>query len=740
MKISNIILFFAASSFTMSASPAPNSHAASIACDFFKSVSGRNAMATGIDLSSNPDCMAFNMSGGGFVIVSVVDDDNPVIGYNIVGQLSRQTVSPTLVALLDNYKKPVSGLKKDRREKALADRPSEVAPLLGDIAWAQNYPFNILTPEIDGCHCPTGCVATGMAQVMRYYKYPERGTGENSYRWNDRTLSVDFSKSIYDWDLMSPVYNMIPSGDAPTAGESAVATLMRDAGYSVDMQYGPEQSGGGDALVALVEHFGYDRSVRGLWKRDVKDAVYKDVIRGEIAQGRPVFFSSGMHFYICDGYDANGMFHFNYGWGGDGNGFFDVDAFSPDDLETSIQYGVQPDKGGMAVHTGASKRGFVWNGSSFSLNCTLYTCAPDLNCSIGLAYRNASTQQIVYPQQSVSICGSVVDMNMSMNDAGDLEDGVYDIFPVYRDENSYEWCEFYFADGAQDLVRLDIKGGVRLYSNIAPAGKVYVGNLVYTVSEDHGTASLTSFLTTSGSYGLNIFEIPAFVEYNGEKYPVTSIGRQALESHPGQLDLLIGENVESIEEMAFTYVEFENLRFANASKLATIGSNSFVNTQFNSDIILPEGLKEIKWYAFGGASVRKIDIPASVQSIEDLGLYVNGLKDIYVHWDSPLVCDQIFGWKDQPDFLATSTSKVTLHVPSGLKQLYEAAYPWNLVADIVDDAPSAGIGDEVIGDEEVTTVTVYNMQGILLLDHVERSRLGELPSGIYIVNGRRIRL
>lgn len=252
------------SSFTAAYGNIGKDRAASIAETFYKNISGRASDAVCVDLSGNPDCIVFNMSEGGFVVVSTVDSDSPVIGYGLTGTLAAETVAPAFKASLDNYSLQPARSKSAEKIISRSDRPAEVAPLLGDIAWDQLWPYNLLTPEIDGQHCPTGCSATGMAQVMRYYKYPAHGTGKISYEmWNGETISADLEKSTYDWDLMKPTYGW-PTENDPTAEELAVAVLMRDAGYACATDYHLEYSGGAGAAKSLIEHFGYDRDARAL--------------------------------------------------------------------------------------------------------------------------------------------------------------------------------------------------------------------------------------------------------------------------------------------------------------------------------------------------------------------------------------------------------------------------------------------------------------------------------------------
>lgn len=726
-----------------------NDEAVKVAEDFYKTACGKSSEANLVEISDNPDCLTFNMAGGGYIIVSISDTGYRVIGYSDRGELSKLSINPVLSELIDNFNSDKMMCKVNKTQsRANTATSGKVDALLGDISWAQWYPFNLLTPEIDGKHCPTGCVATGIAQIMRYYKYPAHGKGQNSYEWNGQTLTADFSKSTYDWNLMHSKYDMLPSGAEPTAEELEVAKLMRDAGYACNMDYGVDMSGGAGQINALISNFGYDKAIRKVYMNDVKFETFKDIIRSEISQGRPVFFSSGAHFYICDGFDENGLFHFNYGWGGDGNGYFEVNAFCPDDSNTSITYGVQPDKNNPAVYTGTSKRNFLWNGSHFSFNYSLFTSDNNLTCQIGLSYRNIASQEIICVPTGIEISGSRFDNSTSLNDIADLPDGNYEISPVFRTTNSTEWEHFYFADKLQETVSLEIKNGERQYTNTAPEGKVYLDNLVYMIDETNHTASLVSYISSDKSYSLNNYVIPSEIEYKNTLYPVTEIGQDALSSHPGKVNLSIGANIQSILEGAFTYVDFEKLNFPGNSKLTTIGSNSFNNTTFESAIVLPDGLKEINWAAFSGASLLSIDIPESVNIIGGIALSVIKLDDIYVHWCKPLSCIDIFGWESQPEFMATNLSKITLHVPAGLKSEYESASPWNLVWRIVDD--QSGILD-INKDSEIVLkringgfkllnsegckITVHNIAGnvVRLIQNYANEDIS-LPSGVYIIS------
>jgi hypothetical protein len=179
---------------------------------------------------------------------------------------------------------------------------------------------------------PPVCVATAMAQVMYYNRWPEQGQGTHTYTpygWN-QSFTVDFSQSRYGWDVMTPKYDSSSSDES----KNAVAKLMYDCGVSVDMVYG-EQSGADHTLCpsAYVNYFGYDKSI------DLRNRLYYSneewdrVIRAELDAKRVVmaigFTSSGGHAFVFDGYDTDGLIHVNWGWSGMSNGYFRTSALTP---------------------------------------------------------------------------------------------------------------------------------------------------------------------------------------------------------------------------------------------------------------------------------------------------------------------------------------------------------------------------------------------------------------------------
>ena len=190
---------------------------------------------------------------------------------------------------------------------------TEVKPLL-TTRWEQGSPYNNNCPVAPSSsnHCLTGCVATAMAQVMRFYQYPDKGKG-----------------NVNQWNLIKDSYTI---SDHRTADEKeAVARLMADCGAAVQMQYSEFESGAFDMDVAnaMVNHFGYDPSIKYMGGFDeCSDSLWFCTLYEQLSEGRPVIYggvteSYGAHSFVVDGYDKEGRFHVVYGLGGD-DGFYDL--------------------------------------------------------------------------------------------------------------------------------------------------------------------------------------------------------------------------------------------------------------------------------------------------------------------------------------------------------------------------------------------------------------------------------
>lgn len=303
----------------------------------------------------------------GFVIVSADDAVQPVLGYSFCNAVMGDAPHRELAWWLNGYQqqidycrtveaKPMATVAADwnqwESESLPAPAGKAVSPLL-TTQWDQGNPYNQMCPTATvnnrTVRAVTGCVATAMAQVMRYWSHPLRGTGSHTYTPAYfggasifGTQSADFGNTVYDWDNM-PDHLASTSSDAE---RQAVALLMYHCGVAVDMQYGTSSQGGSGAFVhnmaylngshtlnGMVNFFGYSSHATALMRKDYENSEWQNIVRTELRAHRPVLYAGGDpeggHCFVCDGYGGLGYFHINWGWGGVSDGDFTLNNLAP---------------------------------------------------------------------------------------------------------------------------------------------------------------------------------------------------------------------------------------------------------------------------------------------------------------------------------------------------------------------------------------------------------------------------
>lgn len=289
--------------------------------------------------------------GQGFVIASGDDCARPVLAYSEQGTFDIDSIPEGMRYLLQSYADQIAWAQ-ERGLAPYVDSPLKASRVtishLVESSWDQESPYYNNCPKtksgLFGSQqtCLTGCVATAMAQVLYYWG---RQKGYNSigstaipaYTTNSNSISVDALEAVnaFDWSSMTA------SKPTSTAAKTAVATLMRYCGQSVNMDYGTSSQGGSgaynfDVPYAFKNYFGLAGSARYLNRSDFSDAEWDELIYDELAAGRPVVYggassSTGGHCFVCDGYDSqNNRYYFNWGWSGSYNSTsFALSALTP---------------------------------------------------------------------------------------------------------------------------------------------------------------------------------------------------------------------------------------------------------------------------------------------------------------------------------------------------------------------------------------------------------------------------
>ena len=280
----------------------------------------------------------FNFDGG-YVIVAADDSSSPILGYSDQGNFVYESAPDGLRFMLNEISngivtvveqgRPVSSdivsRWKNLEEHGIlqANKGLEVVEPLISTRWDQGAPFNMYVPN----NYPTGCVATAMSQLMKYWEWPVTGTGEHSYQWGGQTLSANFGATTYDWANMIDYYG----NGANTQEREAVATIMYHCGVSVNMMYESDGSGAYSADVpeAISTFFSYSDKATFISKGGNYDE-WISLLKSNLDQRIPLYYSGqgtgGGHAFVCDGYDVDGLFHFNFGWGGASNNYLLIDG------------------------------------------------------------------------------------------------------------------------------------------------------------------------------------------------------------------------------------------------------------------------------------------------------------------------------------------------------------------------------------------------------------------------------
>lgn len=288
------------------------------------------------DSKGTPACYAFNLPSGGYIITAADDVAAPILAYSDSGQFDPDNIPPAMQWWLSFYSHEIESAR-EASSYNVAERPqlATITPLV-KTQWDQNSPFNLYTPVINDTQSPSGCVATAMAQLMRYYKYPAKPKGMLSYNMSGTPMALNLDTITFQWDEMPERYG----ASASSTQKDAVATLMKACGYAVESIYGQYATNASVYLwaPALISYFGYAPSSQPLNRIYFGLYDWEKIIHSSLASGCPVLYSglgtSGGHAFICDGYSSDGFFHFNWGWAGLSDGYFLLSALNPSALGT----------------------------------------------------------------------------------------------------------------------------------------------------------------------------------------------------------------------------------------------------------------------------------------------------------------------------------------------------------------------------------------------------------------------
>ncbi len=457
----------------------------------------------------------FNMNDkGGFVIVSNDERATDILGYSESGQFDPDNMPDNMRAWLQGYADEIAWAQKNIKEvtetntkaraRTRAHATTDIAPMV-TTRWDQLKPYRYYcTPLGLNYNIATGCAATAMAQVMYY---TEKNTAKKTFtgteeEFNDyfKTYTTTTTNEIpkYNWTGNGTTYQLGPIAAGSTikwgkmtdtykttqttSEESvdAVATLMMYCGYSIHMNYGSSSSASVSAIaVALKNYFGYSETTTHLERYNYTYTDWVDMIYHELSQGRPVLYAGQAvdngHGFVCDGYQYDlenntDLFHINWGWSGNSDGYFVLSVLNPDDQGTGGSATNSAYTFGQEAIVGIQKVG----GTGTVLNVKpLKTVSLTIN-SISLSHSSIALGE------SVTASVNVTNNGVTKDTENDDYDGTFDgEICLYANNKRYLGKIFQIAKGATQNCVFTISPEVGSYSINAKypiSGGAYYGS------------------------------------------------------------------------------------------------------------------------------------------------------------------------------------------------------------------------------------------------------------------------
>ena len=656
----------------------------------------------------------FNDSTG-YAIVGGDDRMPAIVGYSDKGTLNPDNLPVNLKSFLAAYKATIESVEKGdtaavKNVKAAMKRKAgsytPIAPLLGGIEWSQNAPFNNLCPKYDGKHnAVTGCVATAMAQIMRYWKYPSSLLeGIPAYVSQSYNIPIDsIPNGIgYDWDNMPEKYN----GDFTNNQAFAVATLMQHIGASVKMDYGPESGAyDKDVIPALTHYFGYDKDIiKMLDRTNFEWEDWNKILQDELGKKRPIYYCGhsfiGGHAFVCDGMDSDGYYHINWGWGGKSNDYFDITILNPNNgigfnESNSAILGIVPNNSQDKQPSFEYDRMVVSDISDFSYSSERNSVSDSFSGSVSYVLSNFSkSESVLFTLGIKAEDGHIIPVStdyltqlipmgefrkFTVNFDYPFPVGEYKLYGIQSSDNGETWKTCY---GKYQMLYVT-------ESKLLATKYIYIttnsDSLHYELDLLSKEAKLMYYRGNS-----SVVSVPSEVTFEGKKYAVRKVACDCFQDNPnlvrvelpeGLTDLgefysvdgkvtpmFYGSPLESIDIPKSVvnigdgcFFGCKNLQAINIPKdshLEVVGSACFGRCNKLESISFPKSLKEFRGY------LEKEPVNGEVKVFGGTFLECKNLRSVFIPEDCKLEYLPMF-------CLEECYNLVEITLPSSLKVLGE---------------------------------------------------------------------
>lgn len=702
----------------------------------------------------------------GFVIVSGDDRTPAILGYSEHGAFDSESIPENMRAWLEEYAKQIAWLQNHSDVpvyKAPTQTRVAVSPLL-KTRWDQSAPFNNLCPMDGSERSLTGCVATAMAQVLNYYKYPATTKAAvPAYTTETKHIQVPaVAITPLDWDNMSDTYG---AGET-AAQENAVATLMQVCGAAVQMDYTSKLSSAYSNQVAdiLKTYFDYDAATQYLPRSNYRSAEWDEMIYNELANRRPVYYcgssTGGGHAFVVDGYDGTGMYHVNWGWSGNSDSYFLLSvldsnnssgsgASSSSDGYSFLQeavIGVQPNTGVPFTEEIVMTSGNIFteqtevtkHNNSFPLSFTftaVNNCQETHTFDIGVGlFDNAGTLRTAIPLGSYELKShyGFFSQNVTVEFPAPA-DGVYKIAMISRQTGSSTWKlnkngDVYFLKATVSGNKMAVESfGINLATTLSVDGNFEVG----------GKMIATIDITNNGVFFNDVLYLQVdgvvvggrhFDINNGEQQQLTmdfvcenagsqevAIGYKVSKSGGESQFIPLATTTITVQSAKSHQLSFSNGSVVNAVKKKINDNKALLRfTVKNNDAYGYDDVLRIYSMKAGSNNLHYMQNMVHV----DVELPANGSQVVTA--EVPLTMDGSYWflvvYKTNGEFLDLSSSN-----RYGDLRGYTATIP------------ASGI--DAVDASTMQPLTIYTLSG----QRLTPQQWEHAPKGVYIVNGKKVR-
>lgn len=634
------------------------------------------------------------VESNGFVVIASDDKMPEVLGYSEHGSLDPKTAPCNVKWLLEYYDKVFANIRQTGAKTRAVTRAAkpDVRPLI-TTTWDQGAPYNSQCPEYNGTKCITGCVATAMAQVINYNRWPQGMTSiVPSYTTEGSAITLpELEPTLFNWDNMT---------------NDDIARLMRYCGQSVEMNYGTIDSGAYPEKEpqALINIFGYSQTAHFVAHSSYSDEEWEDLLYNELAESRPIVFNGygggGGHTFVVHGY-ADGRFYINWGWSGNEDGYFVLTNLNTNEgsysSDQSATIGIQPPAGNIVGRPQVVIRNILSNQGKFTSRDTegcikdiaaKATLVSDLSepktIRIGLGLYNADgLTKVLYEEEHEFSVGEEYIMESSFDIKKEIPNGIYRVAAIHKPLSSDEWMSAAnSSDYYLEILLDDERMRLRNYPlsederKISDEAVVVIDGLTYLVYSS-GSGRRARIMDDKAHKPSGDVYIPDSVEYNGNLY------------HVYDTDWETFWECSELTSLSTAVTRFPGID--NAPKLkklelregvTTLADNCINRCNELDSIVFPQSLRSVAQMAGGCNNLKYIRFKNTSEfnlifwdPITEFSL--PSLKDIYFASSEPPIliikCNEF-----------SINQKIKIHVPIGAKSSYESEgwSGWNIVEDL----------------------------------------------------------